>query len=128
MNQNTNQLLGNLSEDELQKFAETAAKAGMSTEQALTLINKKIPAFINAVVEAIPKSVDAFTKAAKAVKDLVEEHKLATPEQLRSVATPKEWHLLNHAKKRRTRKKYYNRLLRRFWQQGEQKGGGHGER
>ncbi len=71
---------------------------------------------------------DAFTKAAKAVKDLVEEHKLATPEQLRSVATPKEWHLLNHAKKRRTRKKYYNRLLRRFWQRDELKGGGHGER
>ncbi len=33
---------------------------------------------------------------------------------LREVATPKEWHLMHHAKRRRTRHKYENRLARRL--------------
>ena len=33
---------------------------------------------------------------------------------LRTVATGREWHLMNHARKARTRKKYRNRLLRRW--------------
>lgn len=32
---------------------------------------------------------------------------------LRAVATKKEWHLMHHAKRRRTRKKYERRLERR---------------
>jgi len=41
---------------------------------------------------------------------------------LHSVATPKEWHLMHHAKKWRVRKKYRNRLARRLLAQ--MKGGG----
>lgn len=33
---------------------------------------------------------------------------------LRAVATGREWHLMQHARKARTRKKYRNRLLRRW--------------
>lgn len=33
---------------------------------------------------------------------------------LRAVATGKEWHLMKHARKARTRKKYRNLLLRRW--------------
>lgn len=34
---------------------------------------------------------------------------------LRCVATGKEYHLMLHARRARTRKKYRNRLLRRWW-------------
>ena len=33
---------------------------------------------------------------------------------LREIATPKEWHLMHHAQRRRTRQKYENRLNRRM--------------
>ena len=33
---------------------------------------------------------------------------------LRSVATPKEWHMMKHAKRWRIRRKYRNRLARRL--------------
>ena len=74
---------------------------------------------------------DAFRTAAEAIAriwhelvwphvsrimDAVLDPKGAFLDQLlRCVATGKEYHLLLHARRARTRKKYRNRLLRRWW-------------
>lgn len=59
-------------------------------------------------------------EAAEGIVRLARQFGIGMDEQMKAVATPKEWHLLNNAKKARTRKKYRNRLLRRL---REQEGG-----
>ena len=43
-------------------------------------------------------------------------YKKTADEALKKVATGKEWHLTKNAKKHRTRKKYKNRLIKRYHQ------------
>ena len=72
--------------------------------------------------EALAQIVDVFNRMAEALAQAVKPMIEAATEWIRnlyeemlhSVATPKEWHLMHHAKKRRTRKKYRNRLTRRL--------------
>lgn len=69
-------------------------------------------------LETFKTAIKAAARAIAYVADLVREacgsiryHYTAT---LREIATPKEWHLMHHAKRRRTRQKYENRLNRRM--------------
>lgn len=48
------------------------------------------------------------------VADIAVRYSQPTDEALKEVATGKEWHLLKYAKKHRTRKKYKNRLIKRY--------------
>ena len=106
-------LLGHITEEQMKQLGEAASKAGMSMQEAINAFAEKIPAIISAFVEAIPTIVDITVNAAQTIIETA----------LKEVATPKEWHLMNHAKKARTRKKYRNRLIRRL---REQEGGRHG--
>lgn len=54
---------------------------------------------------------EALKPAIRSAAQLIEDWSDA---QLRAVATGKEWHLMKHARRARTRKKYRNRLLRRW--------------
>ena len=102
-------LLGHITEEQMKQLGEAATKAGTSMKRAIDAFIEAVPAIVNAIVEALPPLVDVTAKAVEAA--------------LKEVATPKEWHLMNHAKKARTRKKYRNRLIRRL---REQKGGHRG--
>lgn len=118
--QNNRPLFEGLTEEQAQQLAEAAAKAGMTTEEAVAFANKKMTAVIEAFTAAIPVFINALRKAAEGIVRLARQFGIGMDEQMKAVATPKEWHLLNHAKKARTRKKYRNRLLRRL---REQEGG-----
>ena len=105
----------NLLAEQMKQLGEAASKAGMSMQEAINAFAEKIPAIISAFVEVLPTLVDITANAAQT----------AIEAMMKEVATPKEWHLMNHAKKARTRKKYRNRLLRRL---REQEGETHGTR
>ena len=69
-------------------------------------------------LETLKSAIESAARAIAYVADLVREacgsiryHYTAT---LREIATPKEWHLMHHAQRRRTRQKYENRLNRRM--------------
>lgn len=69
-------------------------------------------------LETLTKAVEVAARAIAYVADLVREAcgsiRYHYHAMLREVATPKEWHLMHHAKRRRTRQKYENRLNRRM--------------
>ena len=111
-------LFEGLTEEQIQQVAEAAAKAGMSIEEAVTAINEKLPALIAAFTAAIPQIVEAVAETAANIIELANEYGIGLEARMKEVATPKEWHLMNHAKKARTRKKYRNRLLRRLKEGG----------
>ena len=113
MTTNNRPLLGHITEEQMKQLGEAASKAGMSMQEAINAFAEKIPAIISAFVEVLPTLVDITANAAQT----------AIEAMMKEVATPKEWHLMNHAKKARTRKKYRNRLIRRL---REQKGGRRG--
>ena len=121
--QNNRPLFEGLTEEQAQQLAEAAAKAGMTTEEAVAFANEKMTAVIEAFTAAIPVFINALREAAEGIVRLARQFGIGMDEQMKAVAAPKEWHLLNHAKKARTRKKYRNRLLRRL---REQEGGRHG--
>ena len=96
----------------------TAGKAGLSPEELEIFINEKIPNIINAISEAIPIFVNTLRESINGIVRLARRFGIGMEEQMKSVATTKEWHLMNHAKKARTRKKYRDRLIRRVTESG----------
>ena len=69
--------------------------------------------------EAIARIADALSVITRAACEVINKHLLPWIENLfdgmlRYVATEKEFWLMHHAKKRRTRKKYRTRLMRRL--------------
>ena len=114
-----------LTEEQSRQIAEAAAKAGMTYEEAVAFVNEKMPGIIEALTAAIPAIVNALARAAEGIATLANKYGIGLEKRMQRVATPKEWHLMNHAKKARTRKKYRNRLLRRL---REQEGETHGTR
>lgn len=117
--QNNRPLFEGLTEEQAQQIAEAAAKAGMTYEEAVAFVNEKMPG----IIEAITVFVNTLAEAAKGIATLANKYGIGLEKRMQRVATPKEWHLMNHAKKARTRKKYRNRLIRRL---REQEGGRHG--
>lgn len=122
MTTSNNQITETLTEEQAQQLAETAAKAGLSTEEAVAVLNEKLPALINAITAAIPAIVDAMRNAIEKFAEMAKQIDI-DEKILKPVATPKEWNMMNHAKKSRTRKKYRNRLIKRL---REQEGDRHG--
>ena len=119
MTTNNRPLFEGLTEEQAQQIAEAAAKAGMTYDEAIAFVNEKMPG----IIEAITVFVNTLAEAAKGIATLANKYGIGLEKRMQRVATPKEWHLMNHAKKARTRKKYRNRLIRRLW---EQEGGRHG--
>lgn len=86
----------------MRRLSESTAQAGASMYEA---------------IEAFKKFCGHLTKAVAeiaSVTDIIERHRQPTDEELRDVATGKEWHYMKNAKKHRTRKKYRNRLIKRY--------------
>ena len=82
-----------LNKDDAMRLSAAAAKVGISMREA---------------IETFETFCGFIAKAASQV---------ATDEALRKVATGKEWHLMKNAKKHRTRKKYTNRLIKRYYKE-----------
>lgn len=80
---------------------------------------KATPEEAEKIAEAMNKSGTNFEQFETAVKTLTRiavaalEIARGIAESIRTQATPKELHLMLHAKKRRTRKKYANRIAKR---------------
>ena len=85
--------------DDFKRMSEAAVKCGMSLQEAA--------AAIRASVEAVLAEVFG-----KGLAEFVMNN--PTDKTLKTVATAREWHLMNNAKKYRTRKKYKNRLIKRY--------------
>ena len=119
MTTNNRPLFEGLTEEQAQQIAEAAAKAGMTYDEAVAFVNEKMPG----IIEAITVFVNTLAEAAKGIATLANKYGIGLEKRMQRVATPKEWHLMNHAKKARTRKKYRNRLIRRL---REQEGGHRG--
>ena len=83
---------------------EQIGNAAQHLGEALTRIRESFTKIAEALAEALKPAIEAATKW---IGNFYEE-------LLRSVATPKEWWLMHHAKKWRTRKKYRNRLIKRL--------------
>lgn len=97
-------LLGHITEEQMKQLGEAASKAGVSVQEAVNAFTEKIPAIVSAFADMLPTLVDITVNAAQTIIETAQKE----------VATPKEWHLMNHAKKARTRKKYRNRLIKRL--------------
>lgn len=69
---------------------------------------RRIADAVRQLAEVIAKSLRPVIRTAGEMIDAWAD------ERLRAVATGKEWHLMKHARKARTRKKYRNLLLRRW--------------
>lgn len=94
----------------IDRFAEDAFTAEMLQPlvEAMTDLVRKLAEAIAPVIEKLARAITA------AVKNITKQINAIWEELLHSVATRKEWHLYKHAKKRRTRKKYKNRLTKRL--------------
>lgn len=66
---------------------------------------------LKAAIEAAAKVLNYVVGLVWEAGELIRYHYRAL---VREAATPKEWHLMHHAKRRRTRQKYENRLNRRM--------------
>ncbi len=66
---------------------------------------------LKAAIEAAARSIAYVTDLVREVCGSIKYHYRA---MLREIATPKEWHLMHHAKRKRSRRKYENRLARRL--------------
>lgn len=66
---------------------------------------------LKAAIEAAAKVLNYVVGLVREAGELIRYHYRAL---LREAATPKEWHLMHHAKRARTRRKYENRLARRM--------------
>lgn len=62
---------------------------------------------------AVDKAVEALHYVCDIIREAGEMIGYTYNALLRAVATPREWYLMHHAKRRRTRKKYENRIARR---------------
>ena len=80
------------------------------------------PEAVERVKEAMFQIIEAFRNAARQIAEMLTPIIRAATEivskwisyGLRLVATPKEWHIYKHTKKRRTREKYRKRLTLRL--------------
>ncbi len=68
---------------------------------------------IDQLKTAVDKAVKALRYVCDIIREVGEQISYTYNAILRAVATPREWHLMHHAKRRRTRKKYENRIARR---------------
>ena len=92
------------------------------SEQCTALTVYEPPVDYKKIAEAVARIREAFEKMTKALlealKPVIEAVAARLSDfyeaMLRSVATPKEWHMMKHAKRWRIRKKYRNRLARRL--------------
>lgn len=91
-----------MNNESLKRLSENITAAGMSLFEAAEAIRKGFEALFSATVE-------------NALAELVINIKYPPDETLRPLATAREWHLMNNAKKYRTRKKYRNRLIKRYY-------------
>lgn len=79
--------------------------------ETVAKLAEAIARIYDAIAEAVKRMAEAFQPVVKAAVDWISG---SYGSMLRSVATPKEWYLMNHARRWRTRKKYRNRLARRL--------------
>jgi len=68
---------------------------------------------IDQLKAAVDKAVEALRYVCDIIREAGKSISYTYNAILRAVATPKEWHLMHHAKRRRTRKKYENRIAHR---------------
>lgn len=90
-----------LENDAFKRLSESAAAAGQSLREAAEAIRAAFEALLSA-------------ELMDAIAEIVVSIIYPSDEELRTVATDREWHLMNNAKKYRTRKKYRNRLIKRY--------------
>ena len=79
--------------------------------EVLTILSATFQPVVEAVQRLKAALLDAMAPALEAAGAMVRRLMDAS---LYALATGKEWHLMLHARKRRTRKKYRNMLLRRL--------------
>lgn len=89
---------GDIDPDAAEAIANNATSAGIQNME-------EFQKALDAAGEVMKRMVLAMRNVVKAIKG----YSAAV-----SVATPKELHFLRHAKRARTRKKYMNRLIRRY--------------
>ena len=92
-----------LYKEDIVRLSEAAAKAGISLAEAAA-----------ALAEAFGH-IGAAVAVFISVADIIVKHRLPPDETLRELAIGREGHLMNNAKKYRTRKKYRNRLIKRYY-------------
>jgi len=94
------------SQEDERRLSEAAAKAVTSIAEAV----EGIASAAKACGVYVCEMVSAFSSFWDQIKKCIQP----TDEELREVATGKENHLMMNAKKGRTRKKYRNRLTKRY--------------
>ena len=90
-----------LNQENIKRFSEACAKVGTSIYEAAQSLQKAVEDIISA-------------EFVNAIADLVAGITYPSDEQLRALATDREWHLMKNAKKYRTRNKYRNRIIKRY--------------
>ena len=90
-----------MEKDAFNRFSESVVASGISLREAAEAIRASVTELLEEVF-------------GKMITDLFVSVEFPTDEKLRAVATAREWHLMNNAKKYRTRKKYKNRLIKRY--------------
>lgn len=100
-------------------------KLSEKDKELLSCAAKNIGAAARAYCVALSDAIDAFetffrsiVEAAPIINDILTS---PTDEMLESVATGKELHFMRHSKKHRVRKKYRNRLTKRYYRQPERR-------
>ena len=79
-------------------------------QEDIDRVNEAFAKVAMSLREAVEVFMDSFSKYAADLYSII----FPTDEQLRVLATAREWHLMNNAKKYRTRNKYRNRLIKRY--------------
>ena len=97
-------MIGLLKQEDVMRLSAAATEVGKNAIEA----SKAFSMFCGCVAKAAISILG--------VADIVERYSQPTDEALKKVATDKEWHLMKNAKKHRTRKKYKNRLIKRYHQ------------
>ena len=94
--------------DAFKRMSEATTEAGMSLLEAAEAIRASIEALFTAELE-------------KALAELVIKIERPSAEELWPVATAREWHLMNNAKKYRVRKKYSDRVMKRYYNETQRR-------
>lgn len=97
-------MIGLLKQEDVLRLSTAVTEVGQNAKEA----SKAFSMFCGYIAKA--------ALAILGVADIAERYSQPTDEALKKVATGKEWHLTKNAKKHRTRKKYKNRLIKRYRQ------------